>query len=155
MSSTPSIPFSRARVKRSLSALLSLAYPVLVLVLLRRFAASIPAYASLGLKLYPVAVSAVLFAYFFRSLFAPQTVVERMARLRNPELGPEGVSYTRKVTKIWCVFFVLNGALALGLALWGSDRAWALYTGLIAYILMGMLFAGEWLVRRRVMHAQS
>ena len=27
---------------------------------------------------------------------------------------------------------------------------WALYTGLISYGLIGLLFAGEWLIRQRV-----
>ena len=40
--------------------------------------------------------------------------------------------------------------LALATALWASDKTWALYNGLIAYLLMGALFAGEWLVRGRV-----
>ena len=60
------------------------------------------------------------------------------------------MAYTRKVTQVWCGFFVLNGGLALGTALWASDATWALYNGLIAYGLMGVLFAGEWVVRRRV-----
>ena len=42
------------------------------------------------------------------------------------------------------------GALALVTALWTSDRTWALYPGLIAYGLIGLLFGGEWLVRQRV-----
>ena len=142
-------------LKRGLSALLTLAYPVLILILLRRFAGAIPAPAGFLLKLYPVIVSAVFFAAFFRSLYAPQTIVEKMARIRNPGLGPEGVAYTRKVTKLWCGFMVLNGSLALALALFASTEAWALYTGLIAYALMGLLFAGEWLVRQKVQHAQS
>ncbi len=57
--------------------------------------------------------------------------------------------YTRRVTQVWCGFFVLNGGLALCTALWASDAGWALYNGLVAYVLMGLLFAGEWLVRRR------
>jgi uncharacterized membrane protein len=34
--------------------------------------------------------------------------------------------------------------------LWASERVWALYNGLIAYLLIGTLFAVEWLVRQRV-----
>jgi uncharacterized membrane protein len=32
---------------------------------------------------------------------------------------------------------------------WASEALWSLYTGVIAYGLMGLLFGGEWLVRRR------
>jgi uncharacterized membrane protein len=134
-------------VKRALSALLSVAYPVLILVLLRRYADKIPGMAAFGLKLYPVAVNAVLFTAFFKSLLRGPSAIEKLARLRRPNLGPEGVAYTRKVTQIWCAFFVFNGLLSLGLALWASTESWALYTGGVAYALMGLLFLGEWAVR--------
>ena len=58
--------------------------------------------------------------------------------------------YTRRVTQVWCGFFVFNGSLALLTALYASDGVWMLYNGLLAYVLMGILFAGEWLVRQRV-----
>lgn len=103
----------------------------------------------LPLKLYPVLVNAVFLAVFAYSLQAPQTVIERLARLREADFPPAAVRYTRRVTQVWCVFFVLNGTTALGLALWASDAAWSLYTGVIAYVLMGLLFAGEFLARQR------
>lgn len=31
-----------------------------------------------------------------------------------------------------------------------GEEAWALYNGFISYLLMGLMFAGEWLIRRRV-----
>ncbi len=105
---------------------------------------------ALPLKLYPTLVNAVLLAVFATSLAFPPSAVERIARMTEPDLPPEGVAYTRRVTQVWCVFFVFNGALALITALWMSDRAWALYNGLIAYVLIGVLFSAEWLVRRRV-----
>ena len=105
---------------------------------------------ALPLKLYPVLVSSVLLVVFATSLFYPPSVIERLARLREPDLPPEGVAYTRRVTQVWCGFFVINGSIALCTALWATDAIWALYNGLISYGLMGVLFAGEWLVRRRV-----
>jgi uncharacterized membrane protein len=104
----------------------------------------------LPLKLYPVLVNAVMLGVFATSLRHPPSAIERLARLREPELPPEAIAYTRKVTIVWCAFFVGNGAIALATALWASDRTWAAYNGLIAYVLMGVLFAGEWLVRQRV-----
>ena len=59
------------------------------------------------------------------------------------------IAYTRRVTQIWCVFFVINGSIALGTALWASEAIWSLYTGVIAYVLMGILFVGEFLFRIR------
>lgn len=105
---------------------------------------------ALPLKLYPALVNAVMLVVFATSLVFPPSAVERIARLTDPDLPPAGVAYTRRVTQVWCGFFVFNGLLALATALWASDRAWALYNGLVAYVLMGALFGGEWLVRRRV-----
>jgi uncharacterized membrane protein len=107
--------------------------------------------AALPLKLYPLLVNGVLLALFGTSLAHPPSAVERLARLTRPNLPPAGVAYTRKVTWVWCGFFVVNGAAAGATALWGSDAQWALYNGLVAYVLMGLLFAGEWLVRQRAM----
>jgi len=104
----------------------------------------------LPLKLYPVLVSAVLLVVFGLSLWRPPTVVERIARLTEPELPPQGVAYTRKVTVAWCAFFVANGAIALATTLWGSEQAWLLWNGLLSYLAMGLFFAVEWMLRQRM-----
>jgi uncharacterized membrane protein len=70
--------------------------------------------------------------------------------LREPNLPPEGVRYTRKVTLVWCGFFIGNGAMALFTVLHGDMHLWTLWNGMVAYILMGTLMAAEWLVRQRV-----
>ncbi|MEJ0098393.1 MAG: hypothetical protein WDO12_01030 [Pseudomonadota bacterium] len=104
--------------------------------------------ASLPVKLYPAVVSLSFLAVFGYSLVKPPSFVERIARLREPDLPPQAVLYTRRVTLAWCVYFVLNAAVATWIALFGSDRAWALYSGGIAYMLAGLLFAGEFLLRQ-------
>ena len=105
----------------------------------------------LALKLYPVLVSASFLILFAWSLKNPPPMIERIARLQEPDLPQRGIQYTRQVTKVWCVFFAINGSIALAVTLFGSDAEWALYNGLISYLCMGTLFAGEWLVRQRVM----
>ncbi len=110
---------------------------------------------ALPLKLYPALVNAALLVFFLLSLRHPPSVAERFARLQDPQLPPFAIAYTRRVTQVWCGFFVLNGSLALATALWASDAAWALYNGLLAYLLMGLLHAGEWTVRRRVKAAHG
>jgi uncharacterized membrane protein len=107
-----------------------------------------------SLLYYPVLVNAMFLLAFATSLFQSQTLVERLARRFDPELPPEGVRYTRKVTLAWCVFFVANG----GIALWTTTQpipVWALYNGLIAYVAMGVMFGGEWLIRRHTIHRLS
>ena len=100
------------------------------------------------LRFYPLAVNAAMLALFAASLKNPPSMVERFARLREPALPPAGVAYTRQVTRLWCGFFVANGALAAYTALAASREVWAWYNGFIAYLLIGLLFAGEWLYRR-------
>ena len=104
--------------------------------------------ASGSLTLYPLLVNGAMLAVFAASLIHPPTVIERLARLQHPDLPPEGVRYTRRVTQIWCGFFVINGSIIAALALLHAHRAWTWYTGLISYLLMGALLAGEWLYRR-------
>jgi uncharacterized membrane protein len=99
------------------------------------------------LLLYPAAVSSSMLILFGWSLIRPPSVIERIARLSEPTLTPAGVRYTRSVTLVWCAFFVFNGAIAAYTALQASREAWALYNGLVAYLLMGVLFMGERLVR--------
>lgn len=102
------------------------------------------------LKLYPVAVNAFMLVVFASTLLNPPSAIERLARLREPDLPEVAVAYTRKVTMVWCAFFLFNGAVALGLTLWGTDAQWTLYNGGLSYVFMGILGAGEWLVRQRV-----
>jgi uncharacterized membrane protein len=108
---------------------------------------------SATLLYYPVVVNAMLFAVFGYSVLHPPTVIERIARLREPELPASGVAYTRRVTIAWLVFFAGNGAVALATALAGDVAVWSLYNGLVAYLLIAAMFAGEFVIRRRVRRA--
>ena len=103
----------------------------------------------IGLKFYPVLVSAVMLALFGYSLWQPPSMVERFARLQQADLPAQAIPYTRAVTWVWCGFFIANGAIASA-TVFMSDQIWALYNGLISYVLMGLLMAGEYLVRRGV-----
>ncbi|MFO0689805.1 MAG: hypothetical protein U0900_13995 [Myxococcota bacterium] len=100
----------------------------------------------LGLLLAPVFVNAALFTAFALSLRS-EPIVETLARLQVDRLAPAERRYCRRVTLVWCGFFVLNGAISFALAWTRSLDAWALYTGLLSYCLMGLLFAGEYLYR--------
>ena len=101
------------------------------------------------LRFYPVIANAAMLMVFSWSLFSPQSLIERLAKIQHPNLPLEGIIYTRRVTQIWCIFFIFNGGIALITALWSSFEVWSLYNGLIAYILMGTLFLGEYLIRIR------
>ncbi|APC16358.1 hypothetical protein BLL42_11690 [Pseudomonas frederiksbergensis] len=102
------------------------------------------------LRWYPVLMSGFMLALFGLSLKFGQPIIERLARLREPHLPDKAIVYTRQVTIAWSVFFLCNGLLAAALTLWAPLSWWMLYTGLISYGLMGLLFAIEWLIRQRV-----
>ncbi|AWB63158.1 TPA: hypothetical protein MAG25_002586 [Klebsiella quasipneumoniae subsp. quasipneumoniae] len=102
------------------------------------------------LLFYPVVVNSVMLAVFGGSLWSTMPIIERLARLREPDLPERAVRYTRRVTQIWCAFFIINGGIALFTALYGDLSLWTAWNGMISYLLMGTLMAGEWLVRQRV-----
>jgi len=97
----------------------------------------------------PVLINASLLLAFGGSLLRGNVpMVERFARMIDHDLSPERASHCRAVTRVWCAFFAVNGAVSLWLALFAPVHAWGLYCGGIAYLAMGALFAGEYAVRR-------
>jgi len=97
----------------------------------------------------PAATNAVLLASFGATLrrgSAP--MIERFARLQGPELDDAKQAWCRLWTRLWCGFFVANGATAAWLALAGDLEAWAFFNGLVAYALIGCMLALEWSLRR-------
>jgi len=100
------------------------------------------------LRLYPAAVNLGMLLLFGGSLRFPPSMIERFARLGEADLPPAAIGYTRRVTQVWCAFFVGNGAIAAYTALHASRDDWALYNGFVAYLLLGSLIGGEWLFRR-------
>ena len=45
-------------------------------------------------------------------------------------------------------FLVGNAAISAATGLWGSLALWTLWNGLLSYVLMGGLFAGEFMYRQ-------
>lgn len=107
------------------------------------------------LLFYPVVVNAVMLAVFGGSLWSAMPIVERLARLQEPDLPEKGVRYTRRVTQVWCLFFIFNGSIALFTALYGNMPLWTAWNGIIAYLLIGFLTAGEWLIRRQMIKRET
>ena len=109
----------------------------------------------LSLKFYPVAVSASLLVLFATTLFSGPSLVFRLACMSDKSLDRSALRqfvepYCRKVTIVWCSFFIFNGIAATYTCLSGSDKMWAVYNGLISYILMGLLFSGEFIIRKKM-----
>ncbi len=83
----------------------------------------------------------------FGSTLRTVPMIERFARMINPNLNPAEQAHCRQFTLIWCGFFIINAAVSFGLC-WAPLEWWALYTGPINYGVMGFLFVSEFLVRR-------
>ena len=76
-------------------------------------------------------------------------MIERFARLAEPNLPESGVIWTRKITLVWCIFFVINALIALYTVLFAPMKIWVIYNGFVSYVLMGILLLGEFILRKR------
>ena len=107
------------------------------------------------LKLYPLLMNLLFLATFTITLFQPPTMIYRFATLADKTIqGSPGekhiAAYCKKVTIVWICFFIFNGSIAAWTIFFGSNLMWSVYNGGISYILMGILFAGEFMVRKIV-----
>jgi uncharacterized membrane protein len=95
----------------------------------------------------PVLTNVLLLVQFAASLRSVP-IAERFARMQEPDLGPAQVAYCRAVTRTWCVFFIANGTMTAALALFAPLGWWTAYTGVVGYVLVGLLASTEYLVRK-------
>ena len=116
------------------------------------------------LKLYSVVISATLLFVFGSTLFFKTNLIFRLATLTDKSIIGSSYekavySYCQKVTIIWCCFFILNGSVSVCTAFAGklfgvneevANTIWSVYNGGISYVLMGLLFAIEFIVRKIV-----
>ncbi|HED18850.1 MAG TPA: hypothetical protein ENI74_05030 [Gammaproteobacteria bacterium] len=103
------------------------------------------------LKFYPVVVNMALLGIFGFTLIRPPSIIQLIAETMQPGLPPEAITYTRRVTVAWCLFFLVNGSIATLTACYGTMAEWLLYNGFISYLAIGAMFIGELLIRRRKM----
>ena len=101
----------------------------------------------IALKFYPAAINLLIFFIFFSSIFTKETIIQKFAKLMEGKELPDIVkSYTRKLTYVWCVFLMFN-FLVSSATIFMSPEVWMIYNGCISYLLTGMVFAVEYIVR--------
>ena len=127
-----------ASLRRLLVPLAAAGLPALLALLLQD---------PLLLLFVPVLANLGLLVAFVRSLWRGPPVIETVARLQVGSLSDAEVRYCRSVTGIWCVFFLANASVTAALALFGSLAAWALWSGALAYVAVGVVLALELTVR--------
>lgn len=101
----------------------------------------------LYVQLYPVFISFLLAVMFFLSIKYPPTIIERIARKTDSDFTEQAIPYTVKVTYVWFLFFIINGAMAAYTVFFCDIKIWTLYNGIISYCLVGFVFLIEFIVR--------
>ena len=97
-------------------------------------------------KYYPPVMNFCLFMIFFSSLFQERTVIQKIALASDPNSNEAVMKYTKNLTYIWAVFTFLNFLVSVG-TVFMSEKIWALYNGFISYLLVGIIFIIEYIVR--------
>ena len=97
-------------------------------------------------KFYPVCANLTVFLAFFVSLFKKETIIQKYAKIVAGELSDAALKYTRILTYVWAGLTFFNFVASL-ISVFMSSKIWALYNGLISYVLIGTLFFVEYIVR--------
>lgn len=101
-------------------------------------------------KLLPVVINLGLLALFLQSLKKPPCIIETFAmQMTSKQLDEEAIAYCRSVTWVWAGFLFFDAILVCYVAIYRELWEWAFLTGFINYLLMGGLFAGEYVCRKR------
>lgn len=107
------------------------------------------------IRLYSVVINATLLVFFGSTLFLEPNIIFRFATLADKSIVGSSYEnqvklYCKKVTIVWCCFFIINGGIAAYTTFFCSREVWALYNGGISYALMGTLFVVEYIIRKLV-----
>lgn len=101
------------------------------------------------LKLYPVIISLAGAVFGIYTLIVPPSAIEQLVRILGMQVETERAeNYLRGVTILWIGFFILNACIAAGTAVSASTGLWALYNGLISYIIIASIFVAEYIFRQ-------
>lgn len=90
---------------------------------------------------------------FGRSLIGNgDALVTTFAKLAHDGVISEAKArYTRQVTIAWTIFFFGSAALSTGLILFAPTVVWSVFVNLLSTPLLVLMFAGEHLIRNRVL----
>jgi uncharacterized membrane protein len=99
------------------------------------------------LLVMPSATQATFGLTFLRSL-AGTPLIEHFARMVKSDLGAGELAHCRRWTKVWGIYLLVLAAIGLVLAGVASLTIWTIYVGIGSYVLIGVLFAIEYVVRK-------
>jgi uncharacterized membrane protein len=99
------------------------------------------------LLILPSATQATFGLAFLRSL-SGTPLIEHFARMMKSELSAAQQAHCRRWTAVWGIYLLVLAATGLGLARWAPLTVWTAYVGIVSYVLIGVLFAIEYVVRK-------
>lgn len=98
-------------------------------------------------KLLPTLIQLFLLQFFAGTLKKGPPLIERFVRLEFDELPNDIVEYCRQLTLLWCGFFAFNAVMCSVLAIWATPAFWAIYTGIMIFVLTALLMLAEYIYR--------
>jgi len=101
-----------------------------------------------ALRIAPFMIS-LTFITVFASSMRGVPIIERFARLADPNLSEAEVRYCRKLTKAWMGVLVANSALVFSAAFVEDKILWTVLVGPVSYALLGAAFVVEYPYRKR------
>ena len=95
------------------------------------------------LKFYPVMMNTGIGLLFISSLRGDKSLIEQFVHAsgRTPPNG--AIGYLKKLTLVWGLLLLTNGAISTYTACCTSLSSWALYNGFISYIIIGIFIIAE------------
>jgi uncharacterized membrane protein len=103
----------------------------------------------------PVLIPGWLAFVFIGSLRTKQAVISGIAeRIEGKPLDLKHLQYTRQLTALWGIVFVLMVCEAIVLAAWASHEVWSWWVNIGNYIIVAVLFFGEMMLRQKIIGRQ-
>lgn len=106
-------------------------------------------YQDIMAKLIPIFIQLSLMLFFGKTLLKNKgpSLVERFALLEFPDIPPVLSRYCRHLTIMWTGFFAFNVIACILLAFFAPVEWWAIYTGVLIFLLTAVLMVAEYIWR--------
>lgn len=129
---------------------------LLAWVLFMALSASIVLVEYLGLTLYllylpPILLPLLLLFIFGRTLLGGrEPLITAIGEAARGPLSARMRNYTRRLTLLWCVVFVIMIIWSAILPWLEQPELWSWFTNVINYGVVGVLFVGEFILRKKL-----
>jgi uncharacterized membrane protein len=102
---------------------------------------------SVTAKLFPIVIQLMLMYFFGKTLINGPPLIERFVRLEFPDFILGIAEYCRQLTWLWTGFFAFNAVMCTVLAFWAPSSWWAIYNGILIFVMTGLIMVGEYIWR--------